>query len=89
LVLHEVVDTALKKLEGELGPITALPDKGREIVGRLAVGTEVQRLCTHAIETLESMLNGALTADSHIRSKCPAFPFSNHHMPVIGMNVYA
>ncbi|KAM0912549.1 hypothetical protein ACQ4PT_012713 [Festuca glaucescens] len=70
LVLHEVVDTALKKLEGELGPITGLPDKGRGIVGRLAVGNEVQRLCTRAIETLESMLNGALTADSHIQSSC-------------------
>ncbi|XP_071679471.1 VIN3-like protein 2 isoform X2 [Lolium perenne] len=68
LVLHEVVDTALKKLEGELGPITGLPDKGRGIVGRLPVGTEVQRLCTRAIETLESMLNGALTADSQIQN---------------------
>jgi hypothetical protein len=75
LVLHEVVDTALKKLEGELGPITGLPDKGRGIVGRLVVGTEVQRLCTRAIETLESMLNGALTSDSQIQSKFPPSPF--------------
>jgi hypothetical protein len=75
LVLHEIVDTALKKLEGELGPITGLPDKGSGIVGRLAVGTEVQRLCTRAIETLESMLNGALTADSQIQSKFYLFPF--------------
>ncbi|KAK1611937.1 hypothetical protein QYE76_035610 [Lolium multiflorum] len=56
LVLHEIVDTALKKLEGELGPITGLPDKGSGIVGHLGVGTEVQRLCTRAIETLESIV---------------------------------
>ncbi|CAM0909604.1 unnamed protein product [Alopecurus aequalis] len=68
LVLHEVVDTALKKLEGELGPITGLPDKGRGIVGRLAVGAEVQKLCTRAIATLEFMLSGALTADHQIQS---------------------
>ncbi|VAI79309.1 unnamed protein product [Triticum turgidum subsp. durum] len=68
LVLHEFVDTALKKLEGELGPITGLEDKGRGIVGRLVVGAEVQKLCSCAIETLESMLSGALTAESQTRS---------------------
>ncbi|KAM0849406.1 hypothetical protein ACQ4PT_053754 [Festuca glaucescens] len=68
VVLHEIVDAALKKLEGELGPITGHPDKGRGIVGPLAVGAKVQKLCTHAIETLESMLNGTLTADPPIQS---------------------
>ncbi|XP_051198831.1 VIN3-like protein 2 [Lolium perenne] len=67
LVLHEVVDTAMKMLEGELGPITGLPGKGWGIVDRLPVGAAVQKLCTRAIETLESMLNGALTADSQIQ----------------------
>ena len=75
LVLHEVVDTALQKLEGELGSITGLPDKGRGIVGRLTVGAEVQKLCTRAIATLESMLSGALTADRQIQSKFPHFAF--------------
>ncbi|KAM3193189.1 hypothetical protein ACQJBY_070019 [Aegilops geniculata] len=70
LVLHELVDTALKKLEGELGPITGLEDKGRGIVGRLVVGAEVQKLCSCAIETLESVLSGALTAESQTRSSC-------------------
>uniref|UniRef100_A0A453SRW5 Uncharacterized protein n=1 Tax=Aegilops tauschii subsp. strangulata TaxID=200361 RepID=A0A453SRW5_AEGTS len=68
LVLHEFVDTALKKLEGELGPITGLEDKGRGIVGRLVVGAEVQKLCSCAIETLESMLSGALTAESQTQT---------------------
>jgi hypothetical protein len=35
------------------------------------------------------MLNGALTADSQIQSKFPLFPFSNHDIPVIGMDGYA
>uniref|UniRef100_A0ACD6AG09 Uncharacterized protein n=1 Tax=Avena sativa TaxID=4498 RepID=A0ACD6AG09_AVESA len=70
LVLHEIVDTAMKKLESELGPISGLPDKGRGIVGRLPVGAEVQKLCAHAIETLESMLSGALTAESQIQGSC-------------------
>jgi hypothetical protein len=83
------VDTAMKKLESELGPITGLPDKGRGIVGRLAVGAEVQKLCTRGIEALESMLNGAFTADLHIHSKFPPFPFLYHQTPLIGTTVYA
>ncbi|KAI4970683.1 hypothetical protein ZWY2020_001597 [Hordeum vulgare] len=70
LVLHEFVDTALKKLEGELGPISGLEDKGQGIVGRLVVGAEVQKLCNCAMETLESMLSGALTTESQSQSSC-------------------
>ncbi|PNT75489.1 hypothetical protein BRADI_1g33450v3 [Brachypodium distachyon] len=67
MVLHEFVDKAMKKLEGEFGPITGLPDMGRRLVGRLAVAVEVQKLCSCAIETLESMFSGALTADLQIQ----------------------
>lgn len=90
LVLHEFVDTALKKLEGELGPITGLEDKGRGIVGRLVVGAEVQKLCNCAIEILESMLSGALTAESQTQSKFPCFLFFSHVcISVIETNAYA
>lgn len=75
MILHEIVDTAMKKLEAEVGPITGIPDMGQGLVGRLAVGAEVQKLCTCAIDTLQSMFSGALTADLQIQSKFPCLLF--------------
>ncbi|XP_073000147.1 VIN3-like protein 2 isoform X1 [Typha latifolia] len=57
--LHDIVDTAVKKLEAEVGPITGIPNMARGIVNRLSVGTEVQKLCARALESLESMLSSA------------------------------
>ncbi|KAG8069777.1 hypothetical protein GUJ93_ZPchr0006g45538 [Zizania palustris] len=55
MVLHEIVDTAMKKLEAEVGPISGVANMGRGIVSRLTVGAEVQKLCVQAIEAMESL----------------------------------
>ncbi|XP_062224056.1 VIN3-like protein 2 [Phragmites australis] len=70
LVLHEIVDTVLKKLEAEVGPISGAPNMGRGIVSRLAVGAEVQKLCAQAIGAMESMFSGASHANSRIQRPC-------------------
>lgn len=65
--LHEIVDTARKKLESELGPLNNVSNMGRGIVNRLSVGAEVQRLCARAVELGDSMfLNGQLHQESHV-----------------------
>ncbi|KMT03312.1 hypothetical protein BVRB_8g198500 [Beta vulgaris subsp. vulgaris] len=52
----DVVDDAIKLLEGEVGTLTGVPVKmGRGIVNRLSSGQEVQRLCGSAVELFESM----------------------------------
>ncbi|CAH8322267.1 unnamed protein product [Eruca vesicaria subsp. sativa] len=53
--LCEVVDEAVKSLEADVGPLTGLPMKmGRGIVNRLQSGPDVQKLCTSALESLET-----------------------------------
>ncbi|XP_072952913.1 VIN3-like protein 2 isoform X1 [Typha angustifolia] len=64
--LHEIVDTAMTKLEAEIGPTNGMPAMARGIVNRLSVGSEVQRLCARAVESLESMLSSAALADPQI-----------------------
>ncbi|KAK3435446.1 hypothetical protein EUGRSUZ_C00151 [Eucalyptus grandis] len=54
---YEIVDEAVKKLEADVGPLTGLPAKiGRGIVNRLSTGPEVQKLCSDAVDALDSML---------------------------------
>ncbi|CAL4971405.1 unnamed protein product [Urochloa decumbens] len=72
-VLHEIVDTALKKLEAEVGPISGSPNMGRGIVSRLTAGAEVQKLCAQAINAMESMFSGSATA-SRIQRPCMVSP---------------
>jgi hypothetical protein len=67
LSLHEIVDTALKKLEAEVGPLSGAPNMGRGIVSRLAVGAEVQKLCAQAIDAMESMFCGPSPANSQLQ----------------------
>ncbi|RRT58886.1 hypothetical protein B296_00033611 [Ensete ventricosum] len=67
LRLHEIVDTARKKLEAEVGPIDDLSNMARGIVNRLSVGAEVQRLCAHAVDLLDSMLASSLSANSQLQ----------------------
>ncbi|XP_010247403.1 PREDICTED: VIN3-like protein 2 isoform X2 [Nelumbo nucifera] len=56
--LYEIVVTAAKKLEAEVGPLAGLPVKmGRGIVNRLSSGPEVQKFCAYAVESLDSMLS--------------------------------
>lgn len=67
LVLHEIVDTALKKLEAEVGPISGAPNMSRGIVSRLTVGAEVQKLCAQAIDAMESLFSDVSPASSRIQ----------------------
>ncbi|KAL6888503.1 hypothetical protein ACP4OV_009529 [Aristida adscensionis] len=67
LILHEIVDTALKKLEAEVGPLSEAPNMGRGIVSRLAVGAEVQKLCAQAIDAMESMFSCVSPANLRIQ----------------------
>ncbi|ESQ54187.1 hypothetical protein EUTSA_v10024549mg [Eutrema salsugineum] len=54
--LRELVDEAVKSLEADVGPLTGLPMKmGRGIVNRLQSGPEVQKLCSSALESLETL----------------------------------
>lgn len=54
--LCEVVDEAVKSLEADVGPLTGLPMKmGRGIVNRLQSGPDVQKLCSSALESLETL----------------------------------
>jgi len=72
LSLHEIVDTALKKLEAEVGPLSGAPNMGRGIVSRLAVGAEVQKLCAQAIDAMESMFCGPSPANSQLQRPIPS-----------------
>ncbi|AQK60594.1 VIN3-like protein 2 [Zea mays] len=74
LVLHEIVDTALKKLEAEVGPISGAPNMSRGIVSRLTVGAEVQKLCAQAIDAMESLFSGVSPAGSRIPRPCMVPP---------------
>ncbi|CAN8326583.1 unnamed protein product [Cochlearia groenlandica] len=54
--LREAVDEAVKCLEADVGPLTGLPMKmGRGIVNRLESGPDVQKLCSSALESLETL----------------------------------
>ncbi|AQK68596.1 hypothetical protein Zm00014a_012888 [Zea mays] len=74
LVLHDIVDTALKKLEAEVGPLSGAPNMGRGIVSRLTVGAEVQKLCAQAVDAVESLFSGVSPASSKIQRPCMMRP---------------
>ncbi|CAN6460108.1 unnamed protein product [Victoria cruziana] len=55
--LNEIVNVAAKKLKEEVGPLRQVSLKmARGIVNRLSCGAEVQKLCSFAIEAVDSML---------------------------------
>lgn len=61
--LYGIIDTAVKKLEEEVGPLTGLPvKKARGIVNRLSSGPEVQRLCASVVDSLDTMLSNRVSA---------------------------
>lgn len=63
--LYEIVDTAVKKLEAEVGTLDGVPIKmGRGIVNRLSSGAEIQKLCTTAVDLLDSILYAASQSPS-------------------------
>lgn len=56
--INLIVEEAVKKLEAEVGPLSGVPVKmGRGIVNRLSSGSTVQKLCTSAVELLDSVLS--------------------------------
>ncbi|RRT67418.1 hypothetical protein B296_00035050 [Ensete ventricosum] len=65
--LHEIVDTARKKLEAEVGSIDDLPNMARGIVNRLSVGAEVQKLCAFAVDLLDTMHLGGLSDTAQVQ----------------------
>ncbi|KAL1210564.1 VIN3-like protein 2 [Cardamine amara subsp. amara] len=68
--LCEFVDEAVKSLEADVGPLTGLPMKmGRGIVNRLQSGPDVQKLCSSALETLETTPRNVATLPSLRGSK--------------------
>nr|XP_012572084.1 VIN3-like protein 1 isoform X2 [Cicer arietinum] len=55
--LHQMVQEAKAKLETEVGPVDGVSTKmARGIVSRLPISSDVQRLCTLAIEKADSWL---------------------------------
>ncbi|XP_010254558.1 PREDICTED: VIN3-like protein 2 [Nelumbo nucifera] len=68
--LQRIVDTALKKLKKEVGPLDRVSAKmARGIVNRLSCGAEVQKLCASAVEAIDSMLSGLHPEPHHIDLK--------------------
>ncbi|CAF1698652.1 BnaC03g12980D [Brassica napus] len=56
--LLELMDEAVKKLEGDVGPLVSWEMKmARGIVNRLASGSQVQKLCYLAMEALDKMVS--------------------------------
>jgi signal transduction histidine kinase len=55
--LHQMIQEAKAKLETEVGPLDGVSAKmARGIVSRLPIASDVQRLCTLAIEKADSWL---------------------------------
>ncbi|XP_020102357.1 VIN3-like protein 2 isoform X2 [Ananas comosus] len=55
--LEDIVTTTVKKLKKEVGPLDKVSTlMGRAIVNRLNCGAEVQRLCSAAVEAVDSIL---------------------------------
>ncbi|KAF8407016.1 hypothetical protein HHK36_006138 [Tetracentron sinense] len=72
--LHEVVVDAKAKLETEVGPVTGFSAKmARGIVSRLSVGSDVQKLCSLAVEKANVWLDTISNANpNHREDSLPA-----------------
>ncbi|KAK9099835.1 hypothetical protein Scep_023265 [Stephania cephalantha] len=59
--VYEIVDTAAKTLEAEVGPLAGLPARmARGIVNRLSSGPGVQKLCASAVDSIDSTISRSL-----------------------------
>ncbi|KAI4380562.1 hypothetical protein MLD38_006739 [Melastoma candidum] len=68
----EIVDEAINKLEADVGTLTGLPVKiGRGIVNRLSTGPEVQKLCSSAVDLLDSIISSRIMNSSLIPGPSP------------------
>ncbi|CAM0946853.1 unnamed protein product [Alopecurus aequalis] len=84
LVLHQIVDKAMKKLEAEVGPIVGVGNIGRGIVSRLACGAEVQTLCAQALDAMESLYFSQFQRSSMIPSNFMKFePITQSSITVV------
>ncbi|KAJ8500870.1 hypothetical protein OPV22_011422 [Ensete ventricosum] len=71
--LHEIVDTARKKLEAEIGPINDSSNMVRGIVNRLSVAAEVQKLCALAVDLLDSKHSGSSSTNAIVQQAGSVF----------------
>ncbi|KAK1280539.1 VIN3-like protein 1 [Acorus gramineus] len=66
--LHEIVSDAKAKLEAEVGPMNCVSFKMvRGIVSCLSVGTEVQKLCSLALDKVDESLNASIATNPEER----------------------
>lgn len=62
--LHEIVSKLKTKLDDEVGPVTDVSAKmGRGIVSRLSIASDVQTLCSLAIEKADEWLAAVSNAN--------------------------
>ncbi|GAV82055.1 fn3 domain-containing protein [Cephalotus follicularis] len=67
--LHEIVKDAKARLETEVGPVNGVSAKmARGIVSRLSVASDVQKLCSLAIEKANEWLTNISTANPRVDS---------------------
>ncbi|XP_068652106.1 VIN3-like protein 1 isoform X2 [Aristolochia californica] len=71
--LYEIVEDAKDKLEDEVGPLNGVSSKmGRGIVSRLSVASDIQELCSLAIEKADAWLSTSVHDDQNHRDSLPA-----------------
>eukprot|EP00252_Welwitschia_mirabilis_P012795 TRINITY_DN2831_c0_g1_i1.p1 TRINITY_DN2831_c0_g1~~TRINITY_DN2831_c0_g1_i1.p1 ORF type:complete len:792 (-),score=101.82 TRINITY_DN2831_c0_g1_i1:394-2769(-) len=77
--LHELVETAMSKLEEEVGPLKEVsPSMARGIVSRLSTGVEAQKLCETALEKAQTLF------ESSFQTRTDTMPLSqsNHDVSI-------
>uniref|UniRef100_A0A0D9WCQ7 Fibronectin type-III domain-containing protein n=1 Tax=Leersia perrieri TaxID=77586 RepID=A0A0D9WCQ7_9ORYZ len=68
--LHSIIEDAKAKLESEVGPLDGMSAKmARGIVSRLPAGSDLQKLCSLAIQRANELLS---SPDLHLRDSLPA-----------------
>ncbi|KAL6840990.1 hypothetical protein ACP4OV_029250 [Aristida adscensionis] len=68
--LHEIIEDAKTKLESEVGPLDRMSARmARGIVSRSSAGTDVQKLCSIAIQRADEWLS---SPDHHLQDSLPA-----------------
>lgn len=79
--LQKIVETALKLLENEVGPLDHVYARmTRGIVSRLSCGAEVQKLCSTAVECYDSKFSD-LSSNSAEKQNAPSKCFFSLHRP--------
>lgn len=72
--LYEIVKEAKSKLETEVGPVNGVSAKmARGIVSRLSIASDVQKLCSLAIEKADEWLANISNVDPNCRGRKPYY----------------